>query len=161
MPRRISFRGTTARACGNSAASGRFLCRRFRPVTAAASSAGLAQDYGNLPWEGNSDFSYTDMAWATEVSRVSHDPATGHAFHKGDLVTITANGSLFYGGMQNINEEHSIDPAYDFTISLVSSNYGLPALKVISLSSVVRTNLSPTGHYDIFDPTRATGGEHY
>ena len=120
----------------------------------------MAQNYGNLLWEGNSDFSYTDTAWATEVSRVSHDPATGHAFHKGDLVTVTANGSLFYGGMQNINEEHSIDPAYDFTVSLVSSNYGLPTPEVISLSSVIRTNLSATG-IDIFDPTRATGGEHY
>ncbi len=92
---------------------------------------------------------------------MSHDPATGHAFHKGDLVTITASGSLFYGGMQNINEEHSTDPAYDFTISLVSTNVGLPAPEVISLSSVISTNLSATGHYDIFDPTRATGGEHW
>jgi hypothetical protein len=32
---------------------------------------------------------------------------------------------------------------------------------VISLSSVISTNLSPTGHYDIFDPTRTTGGEHW
>ena len=122
----------------------------------------MAQDYGNLPWEPHdgSD-SYTDDAWTAEVNRVSHDPATGHAFHKGDLVTITANGSLFYGGMQNINEEHSTDPAYDFTISLVSTNVGLPAPEVISLSSVISTNLSPTGHYDIFDPTRATGGEHW
>jgi hypothetical protein len=120
----------------------------------------MAQNYGNLPWEGNSDFSYTDTAWASEVSRVSHDLATGHAFQKGDLVTIIANGSLFYGGMQNINEEHSIDPSYDFTISLVSSNYGLPVPEVISLSSVIRTNLSATG-IDIFDPTRATGGEHW
>jgi hypothetical protein len=69
---------------------------------------------------------------------------------------ITAKGSLFYGGMQNINEEHSIDPGYDFTISLVSSNYGLPAPEVISLSSVIST-----GTNGIFDPTRATGGEHY
>ena len=122
----------------------------------------MAQDYGNLPWEPHdgSD-SYTDDTWTAEVNRVSHDPATGHAFHKGDLVTITANGSLFYGGMQNINEEHSTDPAYDFTISLVSTNVGLPAPEVISLSSVISTNLSPTGHYDIFDPTRATGGEHW
>jgi hypothetical protein len=122
----------------------------------------MAQDYGNLPWEPHdgSD-SYTDDAWTAEVNRVSHDPATSHAFHKGDLVTITANGSLFYGGMQNINEEHSTDPAYDFTISLVSTNVGLPAPEVISLSSVISTNLSPTGHYDIFDPTRATGGEHW
>jgi len=122
----------------------------------------MAQDYGNLPWEPHdgSD-SYTDDAWTAEVNRVSHDPATGYAFHKGDLVTITANGSLFYGGMQNINEEHSTDPAYDFTISLVSTNFGLPAPEVISLSSVISTNLSATGHYDIFDPTRATGGEHW
>jgi hypothetical protein len=74
---------------------------------------------------------------------------------------ITANGSLFYGGMQNVNEEHSTDPANNFTISLVSTNFGLPAPQVISLSSVISTNLSATGHYDIFDPTRATGGEHY
>jgi len=122
----------------------------------------MGQDYGNLPWEPHdgSD-SYSNDAWSAEVVRVSHDPATGYAFHKGDLVVITANGSLFYGGQQNINEEHSVDPSLDFTISLVSSNFGLPAPAVISLSSVIATNLGATGHYDIFDPTRATGGEHY
>ena len=122
----------------------------------------MAQNYGNLPWEPHdgSD-SYSNEAWSNEVYRVSHDPITGYAFHKGDLVTITANGSLFYGGMQNINEEHSTDPAYDFTISLVATNVGLPAPQVISLSSVISTNLSATGHYDIFDPTRQTGGEFY
>ena len=103
---------------------------------------------------------YDNATWTAKVNRVSHDPATGYAFHKGDLVMITANGSLFYGGMQNINEEHTTGPAYEFTISLVSSNFGLPAPQVISLSSVISTNLSATGHYDIFDPTRATGGEH-
>jgi hypothetical protein len=69
----------------------------------------MAQDYGNLPWEPHdgSD-SYTRNAdWTANVNRVSHDPATGYAFHKGDLVMITANGSLFYGGMQNVNEEHT------------------------------------------------------
>jgi hypothetical protein len=122
----------------------------------------MGQDYGNLPFEPHdgSD-SYTNQAWSNEVYRVSQDPTTGYAFHRGDLVTITANGSLFYGGMQNINEEHSIDPAYDFTISLVATNFGLPAPEVISLSSVISTNLGATGHYDIFDQTRATGGEHW
>ena len=122
----------------------------------------MAQDYGNLLWEPHdgSD-SYTDSAWMAETNRVSHDSASGYAFRKGDLVTVTANGSLFYGGMQNINEEHSTNPAYDFSLSLICSNYGLPAPEAISLSSVISTNLSPTGHYDIFDPARATGGEHW
>jgi hypothetical protein len=121
----------------------------------------MGQNYGNLPWIHNSEFSYSNEAWAAEVWRVSHDPLTGHAFRKGDLVVVTANGSLFYGGMQNINEEHNIDPALDFTISLVTSNYGLPAPEVISLMSVMRTNGGTAAHYDIFDQTRATGGEHW
>ena len=122
----------------------------------------LAQCYGNLPWEPHdgSD-SYTDEQWTNEVYRVSHDPATGHAFQRGDLVTVTANGALFYGGMENINEEHSTDPQYEFTISLVTSNYGLPEPQVIPISAVIGTTLSPTGHYDIFDPTRQSGGEFY
>ena len=122
----------------------------------------MGQNYGNLPWEPHdgSD-SYTNEAWAAEVQRVSHDPVTGRAFHNGDLVTVTVNASLFYGGMQNINEGHSTDPANDFTISLVSSNYGLPAPEVISLASVMRTNDGSAVHYDIFDQTRATGGEHW
>jgi hypothetical protein len=122
----------------------------------------MAQNYGNLPWEPHdgSD-SYSDEAWSNAVYRVTHDPTTGYTFHKGDLVMITANGALFYGGMENINEEHSTDPAYDFTISLVATNFGLPSPEVISLSSVISTNLSATGHYDIFDPTRQAGGEFY
>lgn len=122
----------------------------------------MAQDYGNLPWEPHdgSD-SYTDAQWTNQVASVSLDPSSGYTFQKGDLVTVTANGSLFYGGMRNINQEHSTDPAYDFSISLVSSNYGVPPPRVISLSSVIGTNLSPSGHYDIFDPTRRSGGEFY
>jgi hypothetical protein len=122
----------------------------------------IAQDYGNLPWEPHdgSD-SYTDDQWTNQVALVSHDPSTVYTFQKGDLVTVTANGSLFYGGMQNINQEHSTDPTYDFSISLVTSNYGVPPPQVISLFSVISTNLSATGHYDIFDPTRQSGGEYY
>jgi hypothetical protein len=121
----------------------------------------MGQNYGNLPWLHSSAFSYDNATWSTEVVRVSHDPATGRAFRRGDLVTVTANASLFHGGMQNINEAHSLDPALDFTVSLVSSNYGLPAPETLSLSSLVGTNLSPTGHYDLFDATRSTGGEHW
>ena len=122
----------------------------------------MGQNYGNLPWEPHdgSD-SYSDVAWAAEVQRVSHDPTTGSVLRKGDLVVVTARASLFYGGMQNINEEHSTDPTNDFTISLVVPGFGLPAPEAISLSSVMSTNLGANGHYDIFDASRATGGEHY
>lgn len=121
----------------------------------------MGQNYGNLPWLHSGEWSYSDTAWDAEMARVNHDPDTGRAFQKGDLVRVTANGSLFYGGMQNINEEHSTDPGMDFTLSLLVPEYGLPAPEVISLASVFGTNLSSSGHYDLFDATRATGGEHW
>ena len=79
----------------------------------------MGQNYGNLPWLHSSALSYDNATWKTEVTRVCHDPATGHVFRRGDLVTVTANASLFRGGMQNINEEHSIDSGADFAISLL------------------------------------------
>ena len=107
-------------------------------------------------------FSYTNEAWTAEIERLNHDPATGHAFQKGDLVAVTPNRSLFFGGKRNINEAHDNDPAADFTISLVLSNYGLPTPEVISLQSVTRTNDNNAAtSEDIFDATRATGGEHW
>ena len=121
----------------------------------------MGQNYGNLPWLHSSTFSYDNATWSSEVARLSHDPASGRAFRRGDLVTVTANASLFHGGMQNINEEHSTNPASDFTVSLVVSNYGLPAPETLSIASLIGTDPSPSGHYDIFDDTRATGGEHW
>jgi hypothetical protein len=122
----------------------------------------MGQNYGNHPAHLGEEFSYTNEAWAAEVERLNHDPATGHAFQKGDLVMVTANRSLFYGGKRNINEAHSIDPAADFTISLVISNYGLPAPEVISLASIMRPDDgNATTHEDVFDATRATGAEHW
>jgi hypothetical protein len=122
----------------------------------------MGQNYGNMPFHSDSALSYTNEAWSAEMDRLNHDPATGHAFRKGDLVTITANAGAFYGGKQNINETHAIAPAKDFTISLVASNYGLPEPEVISLVSLVRTNdNNPATAEDVFDVTRAVGGEHW
>jgi hypothetical protein len=122
----------------------------------------MGQNYGNMPFIRDSALSYTNEAWSAELDRLNHDPATGHAFRKGDLVTITANAGAFYGGKRNINETHRIGAAYDFSISLVASNYGLPEPEVISLVSLVRTNDNdPATAEDIFDVTRATGGEHW
>ena len=122
----------------------------------------MGQNYATRRSPGDDSFSYSNEAWLAEIARLNHDPATGHAFRKGDLVSITANGSLFYGGKRNINEMHRNEPNYDFTISLVTSNYGLPAPEVLSLTSLVRTNdNNPATSEDIFDAARATGGEHW
>ncbi len=122
----------------------------------------LGQNYAIRRAPGDDSFSYDNATWATEVFRLAHDPATGHEFHRGDLVSITANGSLFFGGKRNINEMHRNESEYDFTIALVASNYGLPAPEVLSLASLTRTNdFDPATSEDIFDATRQTGGEHW
>ena len=50
-----------------------------------------------------------------------------HNRQAGDLVEVTANRSLFYGGKRNINEAHDTEPDADFQIRLVEANHGLPA----------------------------------
>ncbi len=122
----------------------------------------MGQNYGNMPFNHSDDLSYSNEAWTAELERLNHDPVTGHTFRKGDLVSVTFNSAAFYGGKLNINETHHIDPAYDFTISLVASNYGLPAPEALSLASFVRTNDNNADTFeDIFDATRTTGGEHW
>jgi hypothetical protein len=63
----------------------------------------MGQNYGNMPWNADSELSYTNEAWTAELDRLNHDPATGRAFRKGDLVSVTANAFAFYGGKVNIN----------------------------------------------------------
>jgi hypothetical protein len=122
----------------------------------------MGQNYATRRSPGDDSFSYSNAEWLSETTRLNQDPIAGHAFRKGDLVSVTANGSLFFGGKRNINEMHHNEPAYDFTISLVASNYGLPAPEVLSLVSLVRTNDNdPATFEDIFDPTRNTGGERW
>lgn len=122
----------------------------------------MGQNYGNLAWIKDSVKSYTDQEWAAEVNRVNRDPVNNHRFRKGDLVEVTANRSLFYGGKRNINEAHDKSPGADFTIVLVRADHGLPEPELIALSDLVRPDDGdPNTKEDIFDPTRQTGGEHY
>lgn len=122
----------------------------------------MGQNYAIRRPPGLDEYSYSNEAWSNEVWRVTHDPATGHAFRRGDLVEVVARGSLFHGGKRNINEMHRVEPEYDFTVSLLQSNYGLPEPEVISLLSLVRPDDGdPSSSEDIFDQTRATGGEHW
>jgi hypothetical protein len=122
----------------------------------------MGQNYGNHPANLGAEFSYSDEAWTAEVDRVSQDPSTGRSFRKGDLVAVTAQRSLFYGGKRNLNEAHSIEPAADFSLALVLPGYGLPTPEVLSLSSLVGPDDGdPATAEDLFDSTRATGGEHW
>lgn len=116
----------------------------------------MAQNYGNLPWIRDTARSYSNEAWTAEILRLMYDSATMHRFRAGDLIEVTVNMSLFYGGKRNINEGHNNSPEYNFYISLVQSNYGLPEPEVITLADI--KNIDDTW---IFDQTRATGGEHY
>lgn len=123
----------------------------------------MGQNYGSLAWVGD-DLSYTDEAWVGEMLRLNHDPATGRPFRAGDLIEITARQSLFYGGKRNINEGHDIEPEANFDLRLVTADYGLPAPEVITLADVMNAGGEATNRaswLSIFDPTRATGGEHY
>jgi len=124
----------------------------------------MGQSYGNMPWLHNSDLSYTNEAWVSEILRLNFDPANLHQFRAGDLVEITVNQAEFYGGKRNINEAHNIDPASNFDIRLVTANYGLPTPAAITLADVVQSGGTvgdPSSWPAIFDQTRATGGELY
>ncbi|MCL5098817.1 MAG: hypothetical protein M1608_15050 [Candidatus Omnitrophica bacterium] len=122
----------------------------------------MGQNYANIVPPHDDLFSYPNDAWVAEINRLNSDPSTGHKFRAGDLIQVTARQALFYGGKRNINEGHDIDPAKNFEISLVTSNYGLPAPETITLADVMRIDDgNPDTSEDIFDPTRASGGEHF
>ena len=110
----------------------------------------MAQNYdAAAPWKpGIKDY---DAEWTNEMMRVRQS-----GFRKGDLVDVTARISLFYGGKWNINENHSTNSANDFDIALVKANAGLPQAEAIALSDLVDADGA-----QIFDATRATGGEHW
>lgn len=116
----------------------------------------MGQNYNSMgAWipAGNS---YSEAAWTAEMYRVNYDINTAHHFRKGDLVEVTANKTLFYGGKRNINESHRVTPVNDFSIALVQAGYGLPDPEVIVL-----TNLVSDGANQIFDATRQRGCEFY
>lgn len=101
---------------------------------------------------------YDATAWASEMNRLNYNAADNHQFRQGDLITVTANVTKFYGGKRNINEDHDTDPQYDFSISLVTAGYGLPTAEEITLSDLY---CNPTSEYPMFDQTRTTGAEYY
>ena len=98
---------------------------------------------------------YDAATWASEMHRVMYD-GNGRKFRKGDWVEVTARKALDYSGKRNINESHRTTASNDFDVALVKANAGLPQAEAIRLSDLVRADNS-----QIFDPSRATGGEHW
>ncbi len=149
---------------GEMGAEWQITFQAVEPGDRGGTTCWLGQNYGNQPWIRDSDFSYTNEAWVPEVLRVNFDPTTLHQFRAGDLIEVTARQAVFYGGKRNINENHDIDPAYNFDIRLITADYGLPAPEAITLADVVQPGGDPgdwTTWAAIFDPTRAIGGEHW
>lgn len=116
----------------------------------------LAQSLGNHPVNQDDAFSYTDQEWLDELARVNFDAATGHEFQAGDLVEVRARIGLHFSGKFNVNEAHNNDPSADFEVVLIQAGAGLPAPTSITVGDI-----KDASNADIFDPTRATGGEAY
>ena len=138
----------------------------FVQSTEASDHAGTAcwmgQNYGNLPFIHDPEFSYSNDVWTAEIARLEHDPATGRRFRKGDLIRVNANRSLDFAGKRNVNEAHDTAPEADFSIELISAGYGLPAPEMVTLEQLVRPDDgNASTHEDIFDATRTTGGERW
>lgn len=126
------------------------------PGDFGGTAAWMGQNYGNLGFIADSSGSYTNTVWTSEIDRLGHDPATGRAFRAGDLIEVRARTGLSYNGEFNINEAHDIAGANDFEVILLQSDYGLPVPADLSLA-----NVKDATNRDIFDPTRASGGERY
>lgn len=98
---------------------------------------------------------YEAAAWSNELARVMI-ATNGRCYRKGDLIEVLAHQSMPFGGKRNVNEGHLTDPEKDFDIALVKANAGLPQATALKLSDLVTT-----GTNQIFDWTRATGGERW
>jgi hypothetical protein len=123
----------------------------------------MGQNYGNMPWNGDSSFSYTNAQWTAELGRLGLNGGNGvtNPLRAGALVEIRARAGMNYGGKFNVNEEHNPDPAKDFEIIVLDANHGLPAPTALPLNLIKDATPGANFNTAIFDATRATGGEHY
>lgn len=121
-------------------------------------AAWIGQNYGNLPFNGDPVFSYSDAQFTAELGRLGLFGGDGvtEPLRAGDLVEVRARGGLHYGGKFNVNEQHSINAATDYEIVVLQRNFGLPDATPITLADLKLTNDAA-----IFDSTRQTGGERY
>lgn len=124
----------------------------FLQAAAAGDRGGTALYMAQMSFIGDH---YDEAGWSNEMQRVRHD-GNGRKFRKGDLVEVTARKALFFNGKRNINEAHRTLAENDFDIALVQPNVGVPPAEAVTLADLKRADNSA-----IFDPARATGGEHW
>ncbi len=111
----------------------------------------FGQYYARVGGSGN----YTDEQLLSELCRINHDPNTDYTFAAGDRVKVTG-WYKFYNGKTNVNEQHQVEPMFDFEVELLKPAVGLPQPELITLDMVKDVN----DQY-IFDQTRLTGCEYY
>ena len=131
-------------------------------------SSWMGQNYGNTMHYSATDYTtlslpwnYTESDWYSELDRLKlNRPGTllseSQLVRAGDLVEVRANIGLAYKGKMNVNESHSNASVNDFEVVVLKDGYGLPTATKLELSA-----LKDPSNKDIFDATRATGGEHY
>ena len=113
----------------------------------AGTAVFMAQLYDNLPMgEGI----YYNQDFIAELNRLN-----AAQFSPGDRIRVTGY-YLSFKGKNNINEQHKINPDYDFIIELVKKGVGLPRPEAITLDE-----LKDAGDNFIFDPFRQIGCEYY
>jgi hypothetical protein len=115
----------------------------------AGTAVWMGQMYSNLPWV-TPDGGYSNDEWVAELRRLN-----AAQFSVGDRIRVTGY-FLSYKGKTNINEHHSNDPEYDFTIELLEKGVGLPQPELVTLD-----DLKDDEDRFIFDPARQVGGEYY
>ena len=125
----------------------------------------MGQNYGNHIKYKDAMYNYTDAVWYSELDRLKikrpETPLDESEFVRvGDLVEVTVSFGLPYQGKMNVNENHSLDEAYNFSVTILHKNYGLPEATAIELEDL-KTLIGENEDVAIFDPSRETGGERY
>lgn len=105
---------------------------------------------------------YPGTAWNDEMDRLNYPvyELTGERvtdpLRQGDLIRVQANApGMAFNGKNNINTQHSSDPAKQFSITIIERDV-TPFVSHITLA-----DLKDGNNNFIFDEDRLTGGERY
>jgi hypothetical protein len=117
-----------------------------------------ANDFGGTALYMGKWYGYSASVWASELNRLTYSGTDGKALGYGDVIQVTALApGQDHNGQFKINEIHSTDPSYDFSIAVVQRGT-TPTATTIDLSKLVTSGAS--GSF-LFDQSRATGCEHF